>query len=143
MLLKTPGPVVHVCLCEAQLTFGILAFQTAAQGTSWLPPKLDGARHLMLDKTFKPHAYGPRCALKLLGTWWTQTQKSLGNDALCSLLHTHTYTHIHIISRYWVLSKKQTTETGNLISCSATLNSISPYLPRHAGICGCSDCTCS
>lgn len=56
-LLKPSGPVVHVCLCGVQLTFRILAFQTAAQGTSCLPPVLDGASHLILDKTLIPHAH--------------------------------------------------------------------------------------
>lgn len=43
VLQKTSGPVVHVCLCWAQLTFGIPAFQFAAHGTSCLPPVLDDA----------------------------------------------------------------------------------------------------
>lgn len=62
VLMKTSGPVVHVCLCGAQLTFGIPAFQSAAQGTSCLPPVLDDARPLILDKTFIPHAYMYVCA---------------------------------------------------------------------------------
>lgn len=61
VLLKTSRPVVHVCLCGAQLTFGILAFQSAAHGTSCLPPVLNDAAFPILDKTFKPHAYVRSC----------------------------------------------------------------------------------
>lgn len=38
VLQKTSGPVVHVCLCGALLTFGIPAIQSAAQGDKLSAP---------------------------------------------------------------------------------------------------------
>lgn len=51
VLLKTSGPVVHVCLCIVQLTFGISVLQFSGDN---LP---NDARHLMLHKTLTPQAY--------------------------------------------------------------------------------------
>lgn len=66
----------------------------------------------------------------LLGTSWTQIQKSLRNNTTHS--HTHRETHTFInISHYQILCNK-TTEMGNLISCSATLKT---YLPLSALSC--------
>lgn len=53
VLLKTSKPVVQVCLYAAQLTFGIPAFQSAAHGTICLPPELNDAACLILDKSIR------------------------------------------------------------------------------------------
>lgn len=57
VLLKTSKPVVQVCLYAVQLTFGIAAFQSAAHGTSCLPPELNDAQCLIPDKSSISHAY--------------------------------------------------------------------------------------
>lgn len=151
VLLKTSEPVVHVCLYAAQLTFGIPAFQSAAHGTSCLPPELNDARRLILDKIFISHIYVCVCSRAVhtlrktveklthtLCSVLSQIQKSLRDAASLAHKHSRHISHKHVLVRK--KKKKQTTEMGNLISCSTTLYSTFPYLPHHAGSCGCSDC---
>ncbi len=101
------------------------------------------AVHTLRENSRKLTHFVAHCVTKscvnLSGTWWTRMQKSL-QDEVRQLLLIHTSTHL---TAEFSAKNQQTTEMGNLISRSASLNSIIPYLPRCVGSCGCSDCMCS
>lgn len=138
VLLKTSGPVVHVCLCIVQLTFGISVLQFSGDN---LPNE---ARHLMLHKTLTPQAY--TCVgLSVYPCTWDMLKKKNKNTNLRNYqVHggLNFRNHVHCLTESHNCEKQQTTEKGNLISWSETLNSIFPYQPCHANSSWCSYCMC-